>query len=83
MPEEGYLSGIILQASGDSLELEDFAGKRWAVIAKDIDIVPAVKMEPGEKIKIIGRMVSRERFNAKKIRPWGTEDRMKGNHQKK
>jgi hypothetical protein len=77
MPEEGYLSGTIISIAGNSLELEDFQNKTWSINIDDIDIVPAVRLEKGEKIKIIGSMTSEDTFSAEKVRPWGSEERMK------
>jgi hypothetical protein len=82
MPEDGYLSGTILRVAGNSMELEDFQKKTWTINIDDIDIVPSVSLEKGEKIKIIGNMTSETTFLAEKIRPWGSMERMKGSSQK-
>lgn len=77
LPEEGFLSGTIVKVIGDSMVLEDFSGKKWTIDIKNIDIVPSVKLEAGEQIKIIGKMKSGITFQAEKIRPWGGAERMK------
>jgi hypothetical protein len=71
MPEDGSLSGTILSAGDETFELEDFKGKSWMIDYKDADIVPAVVIIDGEKIKMTGNMTSDATFKADKIRPWG------------
>jgi hypothetical protein len=75
MPEEGYLSGTITAFYGDSLQLKDFSEKTWTVILTNADVVPAVRFNEGEKIKLTGRMLSDSRFAGEKIRPWGSMGR--------
>lgn len=77
MPEEGYISGAIVSVKGDQLILEDFMGKEWKMDISDVDAVPAVSFEEGEKIKVIGKMTSEDTFKAEMIRPWGGGERMK------
>jgi hypothetical protein len=83
MPEDGYLSGTITSIAGDAMRLEDFQGNTWTIDIKVIDVVPSVSLDKGEKIKIIGKMISKDSFTADKIRPWGSAERMKGNRKKK
>jgi hypothetical protein len=71
MPEDGNLSGTILSAGDETFELEDFNGKSWMVDYKEADIVNAVEIMDGEKIKMTGNMTSDDTFKADKIRPWG------------
>jgi len=82
-PEEGYLSGTITEVEVDSLKLTDFNKKTWTITFEDADIVPAVRIETGEQIKIIGEMASQDNFKAEKIRPWGGGDRFRENNQNK
>ncbi len=70
-PQDGNLSGTILSASDDTFELEDFNGKTWIVDYMDADIVPAVGIADGERIKMTGQMTSENTFKAGRIRPWG------------
>lgn len=70
-PEEGTLSGKIISATETEFELEDFSGKLWTVDYKEADIVPAVQIMEGEKIKMTGTMRSEKSFQANIIRPWG------------
>lgn len=70
-PEAGQLSGTITATYGDSVELKDFNGVLWIILLQDADIVPAVRLEEGEMIKLTGRMLSEQRFAGDKVRPWG------------
>jgi len=71
VPEDGTLSGKILSVTDESFELEDFKGKLWIVDFSEADLVPAVELIDGEKIKMTGIMLSDNKFKADKIRPWG------------
>ncbi|GAB4250941.1 MAG: hypothetical protein Kow0027_14580 [Saprospiraceae bacterium] len=81
LPEEGYLSGTIQELRGDTLRLTDFTGKEWEVIYREANWPPAVLMEPGEQIKLMGEMQNEAVFVASQIRPWGGR-RMGGGRQK-
>lgn len=71
LPEEGYLSGTIISASDNIIDLKDLKGKYWKVSYEGADIVPAVHLTDGEKIKLMGKMTSENTFKANMIRPWG------------
>lgn len=71
MPEEGYLSGKIGQANPAFLLLEDFNGKTWKVYYENAFVPPVVGLEPGETVKLIGKMLTEDEFEAAEIRPWG------------
>jgi hypothetical protein len=71
MPEDGYLSGIILSVGDTTFEMEDFNGKSWTIEFREADIVPSISIVDGEKIKMTGNMTSDDAFKADKIRPWG------------
>ena len=84
MPEEGYLSGEIQSVSvyGDTLLILDFKGKEWRILYADAFIPPVIALEPGEQIKLVGKILSKEVFRAEDIRPWGGRgmmERLKGN----
>jgi hypothetical protein len=79
MPENGYLSGTIASVNGTTFELLDYDDKTWIIDIQDADIVPAVSMEAGEIIKIIGTKTSDTSFKAEKIRPWGGQGKMQRN----
>jgi hypothetical protein len=71
MPEDGYLSGIIISVGDTTFELEDFTRKSWTIEFREADIVPSISIVDGEKIKMTGNMTSDDIFKADKIRPWG------------
>ena len=71
MPQDGFLSGTIISAGDSIFELKDLKGKSWMVSFKGADIVPAVNVTDGEKIKMTGTMTSDNTFKADMIRPWG------------
>jgi len=71
IPEDGYLSGIILSVGDTTFKMEDFNGKSWTVEFSEADIVPSISIVDGEKIKMTGNMTSGDTFKADKILPWG------------
>lgn len=79
MPDSGQLSGTITASYEDSIELKDFNDKTWIILLKEADIVPIVKLEQDEMIKLTGKRLSENRFEAEKIRPWGGLQ-MQGRH---
>lgn len=70
-PEEGYLSGEIVEAGLDAFKLKDFQGKTWAVRYEQAFVPPVVLLERGEKVKLIGEIRGKDEFAASEIRPWG------------
>jgi len=70
-PGEGFLSGTIISVRDSTFELTDLKGKAWEINFAHSDIVPAVSIEEGEKIKMTGLMTSDDTFRADMIRPWG------------
>jgi heme/copper-type cytochrome/quinol oxidase subunit 2 len=70
-PENGFLSGTIISAGDSLFELKDLKGKAWQVSFQGADVVPAVHIADGEKIKMTGTMTSENTFKAEMIRPWG------------
>lgn len=84
MPEEGYLSGEIVQVSPDFFQLKDFNNKFWEITFEEAFIPPVVSLEKGEKVKVVGKMLSSDAFSADEIRPWGgAGKRMQNRGQKK
>ena len=72
MPDAGYLSGTVETSSDSAFHLKDFNGRVWAVCYGDSAfIAPVVLIEPGEKVKIIGKLLQEGQFRADEIRPWG------------
>ncbi|MCP3927613.1 MAG: hypothetical protein GY705_00750, partial [Bacteroidetes bacterium] len=71
LPEDGYLSGTIVEINSESFEMEDFEGKSWIIHYQEAFIPPSVFFEKGGKIRMIGKMIDKKEFNAEQIRPWG------------
>lgn len=70
-PEGGFLSGTIISVDDSVFELQDLQGESWNIDFSEADIVPAVQLIDGEKIKMTGEMTSASKFKADIIRPWG------------
>ena len=71
MPKEGYLSGKILSVQTETFTLQDFHQKIWMIRFEDAFFPPMVQIEPGEQVKMTGKMTGADTFNAEQIRPWG------------
>lgn len=70
-PEDGFLSGTIEIVSGDALKLVDFNNKEWGIDYEGAFISPAVLLEKGEQVKLIGGISGPASFKADELRPWG------------
>ncbi|HMN19235.1 MAG TPA: hypothetical protein PKA31_01400 [Candidatus Moranbacteria bacterium] len=71
-PEKGLLAGTIKQVrSRRAIVVDDLGGKRWEVgISENTLLRPMVKLEQGEKVKMIGAVSGENSFGASEIRPW-------------
>lgn len=69
-PDKGFLAGTIITSKQDTLILTDFNGKEWQIIYHDIFIPPILNLEKDEKIKIAGKILTNNYFEATEIRPW-------------
>ena len=69
-PEEGLLSGEIVIVDGNEIELIDTNGSVWIINTEEAFTNGNVKLEVGEKVKILGDKVEENIFNAEEIRPW-------------
>ena len=76
-PEEGHLSGTIENVSGDTFQLIDFNNKKWNIDYEDAWIPPAVFLEKGELVKLVGEITQANNFYAKEVRPWGGNKKRK------
>ena len=71
MPEQGFLSGSIISVADSTFLMRDFQGNQWLVNYGKAFIPPVISLETGEQIKLIGKAIDRQKFNAEEIRPWG------------
>jgi len=71
-PESGYLAGTIVEIDSDAkiLKLEDLNSNLWDIQYQDAIVKERVVLEFGEEIKIVGKRLSDEVFDASEIRPW-------------
>lgn len=78
-PHSGFLAGTLSSENADSFQLNDLNGKKWAITkSAGILIRPMVSMTKGEMIKIIGKQISSDQFEAQEIRPWMGQGMMSG-----
>ena len=73
-PDQGLLAGIIIRIQDDKIFLlQDFKQHPWKVDAKDAKIRPGVRLEKGQRVKMIGEKLEFGRFHATVIGPWRKE----------
>ena len=70
-PEKGNIAGTILKVDDTTIELKDFVGNIWQIDIDTAFIPPSVFLEEGEMVKVVGKKVSKNIFNAKDVFPWG------------
>jgi hypothetical protein len=70
-PDKGLLYGDIMSADSKNLVLKDKNGVEWQISIQDAFAAPILTLEPGEKIKIIGKRTGDHTFDASELRPWG------------
>lgn len=70
-PDEGRLSGIVLNVDSTGPEIKDFNGKTWKIIFDKTDGLSEHLLIPANEIKLVGRKLSENSFRAEQIRPWG------------
>ncbi|HSG67533.1 MAG TPA: hypothetical protein VK994_02420, partial [Bacteroidales bacterium] len=71
LPEEGYLSGTISQVKGSTIVIVDNHKQTWEVDIEDAKIFTLVELTIGERVKLIGTVVTDTFFDASEVRPWG------------
>lgn len=70
-PEDGLLGGIVMSELKDKrFELEDLRGDDWEVVLIEPKPVFGLLVEPGNSVKITGKILKRNEFEAEKISPW-------------
>lgn len=70
-PTAGYLAGKIIRNGDSNFVLEDFDKNEWNIEYEGAFIARIVLLEPGETVKILGKMTGQHEFRAEEIRPWG------------
>lgn len=82
-PQEGRLAGTIIEIKNDqTLLLDDFNQKRWVVDYQESQMQGEATLQPEEKIRLVGEIISENNFKAEIIGPWGKPKprMMKENH---
>lgn len=82
-PERGYISGTIVNysASNSTVSIEDLNGKNWEIKINEANIKPSVEIQVGEKVKILGKQLTDNAFEAIEVRPWeGSGKNLQENH---
>jgi len=70
-PEKGNIAGTIQAIDGKEITFKDFDDKIWKVNIEDAFVPRAVFLEKGEKMKISGKVITSNTFNAEGLYPWG------------
>ncbi|MCK5123441.1 MAG: hypothetical protein KAQ87_04855 [Candidatus Pacebacteria bacterium] len=74
-PENGFLSGMILENKNSEIILiEDFSKRVWEINIQDAIVRPRASLDLEEKIKIIGKVLEENIFVAQEIRQWDGRD---------
>lgn len=75
-PEKGVLGGVIILIIDDNhFQIKDFHRKMWQVDALRAAKHPLVEIVVGNRIRIIGRPVNENTFEAQLIMPWLMRDK--------
>lgn len=70
-PDQGLLAGTIIRVQKDKIIiLQDFKKRPWEVDAKDAKIKPGVRLEKGQRVRMIGEKLDDHEFKAFGIAPW-------------
>lgn len=73
-PENGLLGGsVVFVALPRFFELKAFDDRHWLIVVSNYR-VPQFFIKNGEMVKIIGRKMNDNTFNAHEIRPWRSHD---------
>jgi RNase P/RNase MRP subunit p29 len=70
-PENGFIAGNIVEVGNNTIQLADLSNKIWTIDIEHANIPRSVLITEGEKIKIMGEIISENSFRASEIRPWG------------
>jgi hypothetical protein len=72
-PENGLLGGKIMAlALPLFIEINSFDNKTWLIVISNR--IPPMPLRKGQMIKMVGRQINANMFEAKEIRPWRSHD---------
>ncbi len=69
-PLRGTLGGTVLATGEGEFTLQSFSGVRWVVDMSNANIRGGAVLAPNEKVKLFGRVLDLNVFEASDIRPW-------------
>lgn len=70
-PEKGFLAGTINSVSDNEIVISDLNRRNWNVQFSEKTLIrPSVDIKQGGMIKIIGKKLGENKFEASEIRPW-------------
>jgi len=70
-PDKGLIGGkIIIFESNNNFKIISLGKKEWNILSEDPIIHPRLILQEGRRVKIIGREISGNIFEAKEIRPF-------------
>jgi len=76
-PEIGHLSGVIIgQGEGKIFLLQDLKNKEWTVFYQNAEVPQRMPLASGVRVKMQGKQVGENSFDAKKIHPWFMKKRL-------
>lgn len=77
-PDMGMLGGQIIRTGKDFIVVQNFRSKKITVIYSMESIIGEnVKLEKGEKVRVVGKRVDEETFEAKIIQSWESAEKFK------
>ncbi len=80
-PEDGYIAGEITEIDSDLIIIKDLDGNSWDINIKNANVRMLVNLEIGEKIKVRGKSLDNNLFDASDILPWeGRRKNLQQNH---
>lgn len=70
-PEEGFLAGTVISVQDSMMLIADFNNQQWSIDLHGAFIAPVLSLEKEEKIKMLGKIIQANQFQADEVRPWG------------
>lgn len=70
-PRRGLLSGVVRSKdSNEQFTIRDAEAVLWYVTGDDIMLPEGYDIQPGERVKMIGKMTGDDTFTAREVHPW-------------
>lgn len=81
-PDKGSVAGTIINVDENSITLKDLKNKIWTINSDSAIFSPALEIQKGEKIKILGTKTDSLHFTAQRVMPYGGRE-MRGRRHKR